>query len=201
LAHALGLRVQIVDLDLQRAQLVVVGLAIGAHVRRLGVAGASHDRRELIAVAAVPADRLGARRRRQVGVVVDVGDLRDAREVMYAARERELAREQSIGALIWGWIKKALVGHGYRLEYALYWSLGLIALGVLVAPRAYKDIRLNWRLRIFFSITMFIPFLEINKRAALERLDDSRAIFFYFIIICGVAIPGMVAAALLGAIG
>jgi hypothetical protein len=123
-----------------------------------------------------------------------------ADEVMYTARERELAREEKISRILWGWFNKIVIGHGYRLEYALYLSLALLVIGVFAAPRTYKDIRLGWRLRIFFSITMFIPFLEINKRAALERLDDTRAIFFYGMIVCGVVIPAMVAAALLGAI-
>lgn len=72
-----------------------------------------------------------------------------------------------------------LTGYGYRLDFAFWWFLGAITLGSMVA--AFFTRKLSKRNRLFFwySLDMFLPFVQLIERHNNVKFTSSIAKYYF----------------------
>jgi hypothetical protein len=107
-------------------------------------------------------------------VLEKAGRKDDARTIRYTSQERE--RNDAKGFQWWLLTGlKTTIGYGYRYQYALYWTMGCIAIGMLVLalsniePWGKKPTTLSqgisYTLGIFFySLGKLLPIVKLDKR-------------------------------------
>lgn len=87
----------------------------------------------------------------------------EADKIMIEAYNREsenLTKTRKAFYILWHY----LTGYGYKLEYALWWSIGIVTFGSCVAYWfTRKKLKKN-RLFIWYSLDMFLPVIRLSNR-------------------------------------
>ncbi len=128
-------------------------------------------------------------------VLAGTGDDAAAREVRYAAREEERRLAQ-------GWKKAWLtavwlvIGHGYHLDRALYWVIGLLIVGVLVVRLSGEAKRHNLGSGVAFSFDRLVPVVKLRDQKV--ELRPGVRQYFYVQQILGYVLASFLVAGLSG---
>jgi hypothetical protein len=96
----------------------------------------------------------------------------DARAIRYTSRERE--RSNAKGFQWWLLTGlKTTIGYGYRYQYTLYWTIGWVAIGMLVLAISHLEPwgRKPASLREGVSYTLDIFFYSLGKLLPIVKLD------------------------------
>jgi hypothetical protein len=107
-------------------------------------------------------------------ILEKIGRKDDARAIRYTSRERERSNAEG---LRWWWLSalKVFIGYGYRYWHALFWTIGMVMLGMIVlwkvnlGPKGRKPA--GWRARVsntpyvfFYSLGKLLPIVKLDKR-------------------------------------
>ncbi|HEY7490993.1 MAG TPA: hypothetical protein VIH59_07795 [Candidatus Tectomicrobia bacterium] len=110
-------------------------------------------------------------------VLREAGRRDTANEMLYASRERERAvacrhthpgNSNSCELLHWPWLWASLlnllIGYGYRIYYALYWTIGAVIAGMIVLQLSGQGPKHGMQYYgLAYSIDMLLPILELRK--------------------------------------
>ena len=132
----------------------------------------------------------------------------DAHAIRYTGREREWSNARG---LQWWWLSalKVFIGYGYRYWYALFWTIGMVVLGMIMLWKANRGPTerkpVGWRARVsntpyifFYSLGKLLPIVKLDKRH-----DDPISInwvqyYFYFHQLIGYVLAFFLVAGLSG---
>ena len=97
----------------------------------------------------------------------------------------------------WVWLNAVLIfiGYGYHIDWALYWALGLVIIGVFVLwiSRQYRNKDLNHKdlkyCGLAYSIDMLLPIIHLRKYHYDDiELEGWVRVYFYIHKILGYAL-------------
>ncbi len=95
------------------------------------------------------------------------GHAEKADDILYAGKERERTELKKAGAWaswLWSTLKLVLIGHGYRIYYALFWVVGLVVLGACVFSDTRESARERMLDGLAFSFDMLLPIIRLREK-------------------------------------
>ena len=121
-----------------------------------------------------------------------------ADKLLYAGKNRELSEAK--GLLIWLklLILKILIGYGYRVYYAIFWFLGVVALGVLVLRLTGQGSANGMPYGIAYSSDMLLPIIRLRECHYNFDLAGCARYYFYFHKLMGYILAYFLVAGLSG---
>jgi hypothetical protein len=137
-------------------------------------------------------------------VLRETGHADKAKDVLFAARERERREERKNrtwwrnGRWWWLTFKWAFIGHGYRVQWSLWWVLGFVLLGAWVFAGTLPAAQMNLLQILSYSADMLLPIIELNKAHEAIVLDGFALYYFYFHKIMGFVLASFLVAGLSG---
>lgn len=102
-----------------------------------------------------------------------------ADRILYDSKEKE--REIAKGAN-WVWLTtlRLIMGYGYRYSNALYWVIGLVAMGMIVLGVTREGLRNKMPIGFFYSLDILLPIVRLREYHQNVRLEGFARYYFYF---------------------
>ena len=102
-----------------------------------------------------------------------------ADRILYDSKEKE--REIAKGA-DWVWLTtlRLIMGYGYRYSNALYWVIGLVAMGMIVLGVTREGLRNKMPIGFFYSLDILLPIVRLREYHQNVRLEGFARYYFYF---------------------
>lgn len=120
-----------------------------------------------------------------------------ADEVLYASRDRELRESTAFDQMVL-MLQKVFIGYGYRIHYALYWSIGLTVVGMLVLRFSGQGPAHGMPYGFAYSLDMLLPIIRLRQRHYdIDLLGWARN-YFYIHILMGYVLALFLIAGLTG---
>ena len=120
-----------------------------------------------------------------------------ADEILFAGKQREL-REAGFLSTIWLFLQLVLIGYGYRLWFSIFWVIGFVTLGTFIFGTTQISATYNIADRIFYSLDMLLPIIELSKSYNEIILSGFPKYYFYFHKIMGYILAIYIGAGLSG---
>ncbi len=135
-------------------------------------------------------------------VLREMGESAKADEILYASKERArrgLRAKDDWGSWVWATAQWAIIGHGYRLQFGLYWSIGLVLLGATVLRTTGQGPKHGMPFGLSYSLDMLLPILQLRTFHYNEvDLDGFARYYFYVHILVGYVLASFLVAGLSG---
>jgi uncharacterized protein YjbI with pentapeptide repeats len=122
----------------------------------------------------------------------------EAKDVLYAGKNREL--EQASDRLSWFWLflHKIFIGYGYRIHYSFCWTLGFILVGMFVLRITKQGPANKMPYGLAYSTDMLLPIVKLREKHYEIDLKGFARYYFYFHRIMGYVLVSFLIAGLTG---
>jgi len=127
-----------------------------------------------------------------------------ADDVLFAGKERErdqLWKDRLWGSWVWSSLKLALIGHGYRIYWALGWVVALILFGACVFSDTRESMNKGMLYGLAYSLDMLLPIIHLREKH--QEIDFGGGFrparyYFYFHQLMGYVLASFLIAGLSG---
>ncbi len=116
----------------------------------------------------------------QLAKVVKTAGYRDlANRILYDSKEEE--RRNAKGTE-WAWLTtlKLVMGYGFRYSNALYWVIGMVAMGMIVLGITREGLRNKMPIGFFYSLDVLLPIVRLREFHQQVQLRGFARYYFYF---------------------
>jgi hypothetical protein len=84
-------------------------------------------------------------------------------KILFFGRERERNERLSGVSWLWSTMNLILIGHGYKIHFALWWTIGLICLGAAILKITGEGVRNSMPIGLSYSIDMILPVIQLRR--------------------------------------
>lgn len=132
------------------------------------------------------------------------GRKKEAREILYTSKSREHRKTTSVWYWLWLTTIWTFIGYGYRIYYAFFWSLGLVAIGTawLGLSKQYREKDVDKKdLKYYglaYSFDMLLPIIHLRKHHYDIELKGKTRVYFYVHKILGYVLALLIITGLTG---
>jgi uncharacterized protein YjbI with pentapeptide repeats len=122
----------------------------------------------------------------------------EAKDVLYAGKNRELEQTSGFFSRFWLFLQKIVIGFGYRIYYSFYWIIGFILLGMFVLKISKEGPDNKMPYGLAYSIDMLLPIVRLREEHYRIDLKSWARYYFYFHKMMGYVLASFLIAGLSG---